>query len=179
MRDAWPGGVTRQCRDLVKDALVNTVREAFPAKAKTRAAAGVVLGRIGDPRPEIMTLEKMEFCLVPGGDFVMSEKDDEKEICRHLKHPFWMGRFPVSNAQYKAFTDAGGYAEKKYWTEAVKDGVWKDGTVKGRYKNERRSRPLDWGRPLQFAQPPGKRGRCGTRPWPSRDGLTNSGYDKV
>ena len=81
--------------------------------ALERAAAGVTLARLGDPREEIMTIDKMQFCLVPGGDFVMSEKDDPKEICPHLQYPFWMGRFPVSNAQYQFFMDDGGYAEDK------------------------------------------------------------------
>ncbi len=141
VRDAWPGGVTRQCRDLVKDALVNTVRGQFPAKAKTRADAGVALGRIGDPRPEIMTLDKMEFCLVPGGDFVMSANDNPKEICPHLRYPFWMGRFTVANAQYQLFMDDGGYAEERFWEEASRQEVWKDGKVKGRWDKEPRNHP--------------------------------------
>ncbi len=154
VRDAWPEGVTRQCRDKVIEALVNAVRGKLPGKAKTRAAAGVVLGKIGDIRLEITTLDKMEFCLVPGGDFVMSEKDDAKEICTCLQNPFWMGRFPVTNAQYRFFVDAGGYAEEKFWDEAVRHGVWKEGNVKGRFDSEPRNHPYRFGDPFGLPNHP-------------------------
>ena len=81
--------------------------------ALERAAAGVTLARLGDPREEITTLDKMQFCLVPAGDFVMSENDNPKEICPHLQYPFWMGRFPVTNAQYQFFMDDGGVRRGK------------------------------------------------------------------
>jgi len=36
---------------------------------------------------------------------------------------FWMDRYEVSNRQFKAFVDAGGYTKKEYWTHPfVKDG---------------------------------------------------------
>ena len=109
--------------------------------AKERASAGTTLALLGDARAEIMTLDKMEFCLVPGGDFVMSENDDPKEILSHLQYPFWMGRFPVTNAQFRFFMDAGGYAEERLWEEAVRNKVWRDGMVKGRLDDEPRNHP--------------------------------------
>ena len=104
-------------------------------------AAGVTLSHLGDPREEITTLDHMLFCLVPAGDFVMSEEDDGKQICPHLDYPFWMGRFPVTNAQFRFFTDAGGYADEKYWEEAIREKVWKDGMVKGYYDEKHRNHP--------------------------------------
>ncbi|HET7697610.1 MAG TPA: protein kinase [Vicinamibacterales bacterium] len=36
---------------------------------------------------------------------------------------FWIDRYEVTNRQYKAFVDAGGYADRRYWTMPfVKDG---------------------------------------------------------
>jgi dienelactone hydrolase len=35
---------------------------------------------------------------------------------------FWIGRFEVTNEQFKAFVDAGGYAKRDYWREPFVDG---------------------------------------------------------
>ena len=123
-------------------------------EAKERASMGNTLALLGDARPEITTLDKMEFCLVPGGDFVMSENDDPKEICSHLKYPFWMGRFPVTNAQYRLFMDAGGYAEERFWEEAVRNEVWKDGMVKGLFDDEPRNHPQRFAGPYGLPNHP-------------------------
>lgn len=43
---------------------------------------------------------------------------------------FWIDRYEVTNRQFKAFVDAGGYANRAYWTHAfIKDGreiAWDD-----------------------------------------------------
>ena len=36
--------------------------------------------------------------------------------------PFWIDKYEVTNAEYQAFVDAGGYREKKYWRHAFVDG---------------------------------------------------------
>ncbi len=77
VRDAWPGGIRGDCRDEVRKALVRSLEGKNGAPAKQRADAGAALGRIGDPRKEIMTLEDMLFCYVPGGDFMMGEKGED------------------------------------------------------------------------------------------------------
>ena len=30
---------------------------------------------------------------------------------------FWMGRYPVTNAEFQRFIDSGGYEEQAYWSE--------------------------------------------------------------
>ncbi len=32
---------------------------------------------------------------------------------------FWLGRYEVTNAEYKRFVDAGGYQDEQYWTEPI------------------------------------------------------------
>jgi formylglycine-generating enzyme required for sulfatase activity len=43
-----------------------------------------------------------------------------------LGYDFRMGKYPVTNAQYRRFFDEGGYAEdRSWWTEeAVKELAW-------------------------------------------------------
>jgi formylglycine-generating enzyme required for sulfatase activity len=121
--------------------------------ALERAGAGRVLAGLGDPRPEVMTVEGMEFCFMPAGPFWMGE-GDEQHLCRAVAHDCWIGRYPVTNAQYQAFVKAGGYGEKSYWPEAEQAGFWRDGRFKGRLDDDWRDGPVDFGAPFYLGNHP-------------------------
>lgn len=98
-----------------------------------RAAAGVALGRLGDPRKDV-NCEIPATVLIPAGPFRMgSDKqgrkspwydemayDDEEpnhEIA-WLDFDYRIGKYPVTVAQYRHFVEAGGYDPRKsaqYW----------------------------------------------------------------
>jgi formylglycine-generating enzyme required for sulfatase activity len=63
---------------------------------------------------------KMDWCWVPGGPFKMGGKqyDDEKPIHEVAVDGFWLARYPLTNAQYRLFVEAGGYNQQQWWTEA-------------------------------------------------------------
>lgn len=123
--DAWPGGVTPACREQVVGELLATMRDDGRFTAPLRAAAGRVLARLGDPRPEVTTIEGMQFCYVPPGPFVMGSQGDDMaweyegpQHTRELPYGYWLARHPVTVAQFQAFVAAGGYWEQRLWTEA-------------------------------------------------------------
>lgn len=68
-----------------------------------RVRAGRTLATLGDPRPEVMTLAGMQFCLVPPGPFVMGSDDSHKyEAPQHtldLPYLYFIARYPVTLAQ--------------------------------------------------------------------------------
>ncbi|PDW01749.1 hypothetical protein CJ255_17485 [Candidatus Viridilinea mediisalina] len=82
--------------------------------AAQRVEAGGYLGELGDPRPGVCTLPPpmVEFA---GGSFVLGEPkgksrfDDEVNDQPLLLRPFALARYPVTNAQYQLFIEAGGY----------------------------------------------------------------------
>ena len=127
----------------------------FPAME--RAIAGRSLGVIGDPREAVTTLDKMEFCHVPPGPFMMGEKgrsDGELHRCDELTEGYWIGRYPVTNAQFFAFVDAGGYEDEGFWAEAKAAGVWTENGIKGRYDKAIQKFPLDFGSPFHLPNHP-------------------------
>jgi formylglycine-generating enzyme required for sulfatase activity len=106
------------------------ILEAGRLPAVERVTAGVVLAHVRDPRPGVGVREDglpdIAWCEVPTGKFIMGSQDNDlaffgaKETPQHqVSVPaFHMSRYPVTNAQFSAFVEAGGYHEKHYWTES-------------------------------------------------------------
>jgi hypothetical protein len=104
--DAGPGGVTPACKALVVDTLLETLTDDARVAPRQRAAAGRALARLGDPRPEVMTIEGLHFCYVPPGPFWMGDGKRE-HLNRYLDYGYWLSRYPITNAQYQACVEAG------------------------------------------------------------------------
>ena len=95
--------------------------EALPhLPVAERAKAGAVLARLGDERKGVgvkhglLDIDRIE---IPPGPFKMGE-GWERHLCDVIQQPFAISRYPVTVAQYQAFVDAGGYGEKRFWTDA-------------------------------------------------------------
>jgi formylglycine-generating enzyme required for sulfatase activity len=111
-REAWQARLDRVAGWLAR------LLEAGALEPVERAAAGRVLGLLGDPRD----LDELGF--VPGGPFLMGSGDNDKEAYDDEKpqhtvevDDFSIGKYPVTNKQYARFIEAGGYDERRYWTE--------------------------------------------------------------
>jgi formylglycine-generating enzyme required for sulfatase activity len=125
MTDKLPGPQRKRLQDWLVEALRSADR---PAEERTRA--GNALALVGDPRPGVGLREDglpdIVWCEVPAGPFLMGSTDEDGRACSDEKpqheqiisEPFAISRYPITNAQYAAFVQAGGYAEVDYWTEA-------------------------------------------------------------
>ena len=85
-----------------------------------RAKAGAVLARLGDERKGAGVkhgVPDIDWLVVPPGPFKMGEGREEF-LCDMIQQPYSISRFSVTVAQYGAFVDAGGYGEKRFWTDA-------------------------------------------------------------
>ncbi len=117
---------------------------ADPADAARHAAleALLALGRYAD----------VGMVLVPAGEFLMGSADDdrdaedrEKPQHRVYLPAYALDRTPVTNAQYRRFIEAGGYANPTYWKEASAAGRWKDGAYLDYYQdNKPQIEPRYW-----------------------------------
>ncbi len=113
-----------------------------PLPAVERVLAGRHLAQLGDPRPEVVRVDAMQFCLVPGGDFWLGE-GEEMEPVSFLKQDYWLARFPVTVAQFRTFVDEGGYADREWWAEAIAADLWEEGAYTA--YGDRCTAPRDFG----------------------------------
>lgn len=134
---------------LVEGELPDRMRAALLARQRSRRAhlparidAGLALGELGHPeltaRP--YTFEgKIVYAVCPpmqpvhAGPFLIGSAPEDKEANlneittqRTLSLPgFSIGRYPVTNAEYRFFLEAGGYDRKDWWDQAGWD--WRQG----------------------------------------------------
>lgn len=65
-------------------------------------------------RPDLDEIDPYgEMILIPAGEFIMGEAHQERTI--HVDE-FYIGRYPVTNARYGVFMEAGGYENPDYWS---------------------------------------------------------------
>jgi formylglycine-generating enzyme required for sulfatase activity len=121
---------SERVRQIITRTLIATLAdEQLPPIA--RAQTGRLLARLGDPRPGVGVradgLPDIAWCDVPAGPFLMGSTDDDEMAERNEKPQhrnksitvaYRIGRYPVTNAQFTPFVAAGGYQERRYWTEA-------------------------------------------------------------
>ncbi|MBK9713419.1 MAG: SUMF1/EgtB/PvdO family nonheme iron enzyme [Kouleothrix sp.] len=84
--------------------------------ARERVDAAFLLGRLGDPR--LPTPDRQEYwCAIAPGPFWHGDDREEQLRQVELQHGYRIGRYAVTNAEYRQFVDAGGYAERRWWTD--------------------------------------------------------------
>jgi formylglycine-generating enzyme required for sulfatase activity len=123
----------RELFERARDRLLSAATARRGVRAAERCQAGAILAQLGDPRPEATTVEGMAFCLVPKGAFWLGDGPESKEPgcwAECLSEDIYLGRFPVTNEQFQAFVEAGGYGRREFWAEALAHGRWREGKVK-------------------------------------------------
>ena len=120
-------GVRPAVRKTVVDHLLAAISNPKVA-LRVRIAAGEVLGYLGDPR--IGALVK-----VPAGKFKMGDNREEHEKPQHelFLEAYQIGKYPVTNAEFLEFVNAGGYKNKRFWTKDGWESRKKDGWVQPRF----------------------------------------------
>ncbi|MFM7831961.1 MAG: SUMF1/EgtB/PvdO family nonheme iron enzyme, partial [Planctomycetaceae bacterium] len=79
-----------------------------------RIRIALLEGRLGDRRPELQPENAAAWTVVPAGQYFYGEDSQPWTLAAD----FEIGRFPVTNAQYRRFVAAGGYQQREYWSEA-------------------------------------------------------------
>ncbi|MFO1434368.1 MAG: SUMF1/EgtB/PvdO family nonheme iron enzyme [Candidatus Competibacteraceae bacterium] len=147
--------ISEALKTCLRWALVERTQDSN-ADLRARIAAGLSLGPLGDPRFERRKGPYGDYLLpplvaIPGGTYILGSEegeaiyinDKERECPIHQVQlaPFQIGKFPVTNAEWKLFMDAGGYENERWWdTEAAKAWWRGEGTVEGPKQQARENR---------------------------------------
>ncbi|MBX0331519.1 SUMF1/EgtB/PvdO family nonheme iron enzyme, partial [Oscillochloris sp. ZM17-4] len=115
--------------------LLAEVVEGQTLPAAERVRAGVSLGELGDPRPGVCDLPP-PMVKIQGGSFVIGESNDA--INTVVIESFELARYPVTNAQFKDFIDAGGYDPSAPWWAIGGDWLREEGVAAPRYWDDAR-----------------------------------------
>ena len=86
-----------------------------------RFEAGDILGILGDTR-----ISRDNMVLIPEGEFTRgsTEHDREKPIRQIYLDEFKIGKYPVTNEEFKVFIHDNGYGNKEFWT--AEGWQWKE-----------------------------------------------------
>jgi len=80
------------------------------------------------------------FVYVPPGPFIYGAGADTR--IAKMDHGFFIGKYPVTNAEYRRFVEAGGYDERRWWSD--EGWAWRSG--KPRYDGQKTDGPDFWGK---------------------------------
>ena len=132
--------ISEALKDKVRRALVERTQDPA-ADLRARIAAGLALGELGDPRFARRQGPYGAYLLpplidIPGGTYRIGSDEglyeDEAPVHSVELRPFAMAQFPVTNAEWALFMQAGGYEEERWW-ETEEARAWRrgEGTAEG------------------------------------------------
>ncbi len=121
--DELATGFRQTCLDAIADAV----------EVKARQTLGLCLGHLGDPRIKDLR-DPRAYVEVPAGVYVYGDQNEKLRI----EAPFLLSRYPVTNSQYRVFMDAGGYANRRWWSDEGWTWLQQTGVTEPAYWQVRR-----------------------------------------
>jgi formylglycine-generating enzyme required for sulfatase activity len=107
--------------EAIRGFIYQLIEEQTPEYETLEAPEGSVLSEVEGPvlseveGPVLSEVEGMIY--VPPGPFIMGGEGGLPLQIARLEESFFIGRYPVTNAQYRHFVEAGGYEKREYWSD--------------------------------------------------------------
>ncbi|MFO1430844.1 MAG: SUMF1/EgtB/PvdO family nonheme iron enzyme [Candidatus Competibacteraceae bacterium] len=141
--------ISTDLKERIRWALVECTQDP-KADLRARIVAGLELGGLGDPRFERRQGPYGEYLLpplvaIPGGTYPIGSDEghyeDESPVHTVELASFQIGKFPVTNAEWTLFMQAGGYEDERWWEMAAAQ-AWRrgEGTAEGPKQDWREDR---------------------------------------
>jgi formylglycine-generating enzyme required for sulfatase activity len=148
-------------RQRLQQALIERSRDPA-ADLRARIAAARALGEFGDPRFERRRGPDSDYLLPPsvaieGGVYPIGSDEalykNEAPANRLTLAAYSIGQFPVTNAEWRLFLDAGGYEDERWWdTSAARAWRGGEGIAEGRKQALRELRQRLQANPAQIRE---------------------------
>ncbi|MBI1299755.1 SUMF1/EgtB/PvdO family nonheme iron enzyme [bacterium] len=116
---------------------------------RVRVVAAEILGEVGDPRfvrKYYSAVEAIEppMIAIPAGLATLGGDDpeaydDEKPGCQVQVNAFDLAVYPVTNAEFRCFVEAGGYEDESLWTEGGRSWLRGEGKLDDETEQDLRS----------------------------------------
>lgn len=115
--EAPKGSMVLEVERSIKQEAVALI-ESGEGEEQDRAKLGLALGRLGDPRIDVLAdFHWVRFDIPKGWK-------DDRGVTVTEPRAFYMARYPVTNGEYALFLKDGGYEKEEWWSE---EGLlWKD-----------------------------------------------------
>ena len=113
-RHALPEEFSERFKRLCLDAIEDEI------ELSARHALALTLGRLGDPRI-LHPRDPAGYVEIAAGTYPYG---DEREMIE-IAEPFRIGRYPVTNQQYRLFIEDGGYERRELWSD--EGWAWREG----------------------------------------------------
>jgi formylglycine-generating enzyme required for sulfatase activity len=143
--------VSEPLKNQLQWALVERTQDP-EADLRARIAAGFSLGELGDPRYQKKQRPDGAFLLppliaIPDGVYTIGSDEGlyESEEPPHqvTLDPFQLAQFPVTNAEYRLFIEAGGYDDERWWQcESAQAWLRGENTSEGSKQQWRENRKI-------------------------------------
>jgi formylglycine-generating enzyme required for sulfatase activity len=140
LRDFPPSKMDDEVVALARNKLYELIETN--ASIEERFEAGEIVGALGDLR-----IKKDNMVLVTGGNFMRGSSGDDADADADEKQrreiyldDLWIGKYPVTNEEFKEFVDGGGYgkARKDMWSEKGWRWCEKNEIYEPRYWHDRK-----------------------------------------
>jgi formylglycine-generating enzyme required for sulfatase activity len=115
--------ISDKTKDLIRERLVNRTQD-MTADLRARITAGEALGLIGDPRFKPYRSAEGECLLplmvnIPAGVYQIGDDQssfaNQRPVHKVELPAYQIGVYPVTNAEYAKFIEAGGYEDERWW----------------------------------------------------------------
>jgi formylglycine-generating enzyme required for sulfatase activity/calcineurin-like phosphoesterase family protein/energy-coupling factor transporter ATP-binding protein EcfA2 len=122
---------------LAREKLLRIFAPETSASLEERFDAGDLLGILGDPRIDVLSPPMVT---VDAGDFIRgsNEHEREKPIRTIYLDEFMIGKYPVTNQEFKMFIEDGGYENKESWTKEGWEWRKKENISEPRFWHDRK-----------------------------------------
>ncbi len=135
------GIVVRPDPDFHKDMdrLIVHLKQLVPRLSESQAEPTTQSKPVLTEQPFLPPATPVDMVKIPKGLFLYGDKKTHETI----DHDYWIDKYPVTNEKYRAFIEAGGYENQRYWSSDGWQWKTKKNVTSPKYWNDSTGNKVD------------------------------------